>query len=646
MSHQSELIETDIDAYLLQHQRKELLRFLTCGSVDDGKSTLIGRLLYDSKMIYEDQLAAVRRDSLAVGTNDGEFDHALLTDGLKAEREQGITIDVAYRYFSTAKRKFIIADTPGHVQYTRNMATGASTCDLAIILIDARKGILEQTRRHSFITSLLGIRHLIVAINKMDLVDYSPEVFNEIKSSYTEFSARMMVDDVQFIPISARDGDNVVEPSTRMSWYKGPTMMHLLETVHIASDRNLIDLRFPVQYVNRPNADFRGYCGTLASGVVRKGEQVMVMPSRKLNRIKSIHMFHGDVEEACAPMSVTLTLEEELDISRGDTIVHPENLPKASDKFDAMLVWMSDDEMLPGKTYMIKHGSKVAMGSVSTLRYRVDVNTMRRDECPSLTLNEIGRCQLKLDRKLLIDSYQRNRSTGAFIMIDRMTNHTVAAGMILDRTSSDEVQGDLWASGPRTESLEASVGRISQDQRTARLGQKPAILFLTGLTGSGKTTLAHALEHRLFTDGRLAKVIDGQDLRLGLNKDLAFSPEDRSENIRRGIEVAKLFNDAGLLSICAFLAPHADVRQQVRAAIDDGRLILIHLAAPMEVCRERHRGDLYDAADRGDLVNFPGVSAPYDAPEDPDLVVPTHQWPIDRSVEEIRKLLIRRDIIS
>ncbi len=446
MSHRSDLIATDIDAYLAQHERKELLRFLTCGSVDDGKSTLIGRLLYDSKMIYEDQLAAVQRDSKIHGTTGDDFDPALLTDGLKAEREQGITIDVAYRYFSTAKRKFIIADTPGHEQYTRNMATGASTCDLAIILIDARNGVVEQTKRHSFITSLLGIKHVLVAINKMDLVGYRQDVFDRIHDDYTSFAARMSAEDVHFVPISALKGDNVVDPSSAMPWYDGSTLMHLLENVHIASDRNLIDFRFPVQLVNRPHLNFRGFCGTVASGVVRKGDEVMALPSQKKSRVKSIVTFDGELEEAFASQAVTLTLEDEIDVSRGDMIVHPGNVPRIEQKFDAMLVWMAEAPMVPGKQYLFKHANKTVSGTISTLRYQVDVNTLRSKDAPTLRLNEIGRCQISLSQPIAFDGYRRNRNTGALILIDRMTNGTIGGGMILDRTTSD--RDDHWHDKP------------------------------------------------------------------------------------------------------------------------------------------------------------------------------------------------------
>jgi len=443
MSHSSDLIATDIDAYLKQHEHKELLRFLTCGSVDDGKSTLIGRLLYDSKMIYEDQLAALEKDSATVGTTGGKFDPALLTDGLKAEREQGITIDVAYRYFSTAKRKFIIADTPGHEQYTRNMVTGASTCDLAIILIDARHGVMTQTKRHSFIVSLLGIKHVIIAINKMDLVDYSEETYDEIKKAYSDFTVTLDgMGDLHFLPLSALDGDNVVDKSENMPWYEGGTLMHMLENVQIASDRNLIDFRYPVQYVNRPHLDFRGFCGTVASGRVRKGDEVMVLPSRKTSKVKSIVTFDGELEEAFTPLSVTLTLEDEIDVSRGDMLVRPNNVPKMADAFDATVVWMAEEPLVPGKQYAIKQGTKTVAGNISTLRYKIDVNTLHRAEAPTLALNEIGRCQVKLNQAVAFDGYRNNHGTGAFIVIDRITNVTVGAGMILQRTAGEKA--DHW----------------------------------------------------------------------------------------------------------------------------------------------------------------------------------------------------------
>ena len=644
MSHKSDLIATDIDAYLAQHERKELLRFLTCGSVDDGKSTLIGRLLLDSKMVYEDQLAAVQKDSVVHGTTGGDVDPALLTDGLKAEREQGITIDVAYRYFSTAKRKFIIADTPGHEQYTRNMATGASTCDLAVILIDARQGVLTQTKRHSFITSLLGIKHIIVAINKMDLVDYSQEVFDQIRNDYTAFAARMVSDDVHFIPISALKGDNIVNKSDRMPWYEGGTMMHLLETVHIASDRNLIDFRFPVQYVNRPNLDFRGFCGTVASGVVRKGDEVMALPSRRTSRVKSIVTYEGERDEAFAPLSVTLTLEDEIDISRGDMLVNTGNIPHVAEKVEAMIVWMDDEALVPGKPYLFKQGNKIVPGTINTLRYRVDVNTLQRHDAPTLALNEIGRCQISGTQAFIFDGYRRNQGTGALIVVDRLSNRTVGAGMIMDHTTSEQSEAH-WESEPTSDRLVASEGDVTADQRSARFGQRPCTVLLTGLSGAGKSSTAAALERELFGQGRAVTVLDGQNMRLGISKDLGFTADDRSENLRRSAEVAKLMNQAGMICICAFVAPREEVRQKAAALVGEERFLTVHLDAPVEVCRQRDQEGLYGAADAGDIAKFPGVSAPYEAPSNPDLVLATDATPLEECVRQIVTLLEEKKFI-
>ncbi|MEM7466098.1 MAG: sulfate adenylyltransferase subunit CysN [Pseudomonadota bacterium] len=643
MSHQSELIASDIDAYLAQHEQKELLRFITCGSVDDGKSTLIGRLLYDSKMIYEDQLATLQQDSKTHGTVGGDFDPALLTDGLKAEREQGITIDVAYRYFSTAKRKFIIADTPGHEQYTRNMATGASTADLAIILVDARHGVQTQTRRHSFITSLLGIKHVLVAVNKMDLVDYSEEVFEDIRKEYLDFAARLNITDLNFIPLSALLGDNVVDPTENMAWYQGPTIMKFLETVYIGSDRNLEDFRFPVQYVNRPNLNFRGYCGTIGSGIVRKGDEIVVFPSRKTSTVKEIHTYDGELEEAFSPQSVTLTLEDEIDISRGDVIARPGNVPRMNDRFDAMIVWMAEEAMVPGKTYLIKQTSNTVTGSISTLRYMVDVNTLHRSDAPTLNLNEIGRCTLKLNEPIPFDGYRRNRTTGAFIIIDRITNVTVGAGMIQERAAHESQ--DHWDDEPSSDSLHGEISHVSSAEREARFGQKPVTVLMTGLTGSGKTSLCYALERRLFDQGRACMVLDGQNMRLGISKDLGFSAEERSENLRRSAEVAKLVNESGMICLAAFVAPSEEVRQRVAAEIGDDRFLVVHLSAPVEVCRERDQDGHYALADEGEIANFPGVSAPYDAPTKPDLVLATHELSINECVDQLVTLLEEKDVI-
>jgi bifunctional enzyme CysN/CysC len=644
MSHQSSLIATDIDAYLAQHERKELLRFITCGSVDDGKSTLIGRLFYESKMIYEDQLAAIRKDSSRYGTTGGEVDLALFTDGLEDERQQGITIDVAYRYFSTDKRKFIIADTPGHEQYTRNMATGASTADLAIILVDARHGVLTQTKRHSFIVSLLGIRHVVVAVNKMDIVGWDEAVFERIRADYQAFAARLELPDVHFLPISALKGDNVVTNSAHMPWYTGSPLMTLLETVYIGSDRNLEDFRFPVQLVLRPNLDFRGFAGTIASGIIRTGDEVMSLPSRRKSRVKSIVTFDGELAEACAPQSVTITLDDEIDSSRGDMLVRPGNQPKVDNRFEALVVWMAEEKLVPGKQYLFKQTSKVTPGAVSTLRYRVDVNTLHREDAPGLALNEIGRCAITLTEPIMHDAYRRNRTTGAFIIIDRLTSATVGAGMILDR-EPEEGRGTAHWDAAAAEHLHGLASAVTPAEREARFGQKPVTLLLTGLTGSGKSTLAAALERRLFKMGRAVGVIDGQSLRLGISRDLGFSAGERSENLRRGAEIARLFNEAGLICIAAFVAPEETVRQKAAERIGRERCLVVHLAAPLDVCRQRDTDGHYPRADAGELTNFPGVSAPYEPPPAPDLVLPTHQWPVARCVDELVALLESRGVI-
>jgi len=644
MSHHSDLIATDIDAYLAEHERKELLRLLTCGSVDDGKSTLIGRLFYDSKMIYEDTLRALERDSAIHGTTGGGFDPALFTDGLKAEREQGITIDVAYRYFSTAKRKFIIADTPGHEQYTRNMATGASTCDLAIILVDARNGVVTQTRRHSFIVTLLGIKHVLVAINKMDLVGFSEEVFEKIRADYKDFAARLDVSDLHFIPISALKGDNVVDPSPNMPWYRGSTLMNFLDTVYIGSDRNMEDFRFPVQYVNRPHLDFRGFCGTVASGIVRRGDEVMALPSRTTSRVKSIVTLDGELEEAFCPQAVTLTLEDEIDISRGDMIVRPRNVPKLEQRFDAMLVWMAEQPLVTGKQYLFKQTTKMVTGTVDALRYRVDVNTLHRQDASSLRLNEIGRCAVTLTEPIAFDDYRRNRVTGAFIVIDRITNGTLGAGMILARATGDQ-RHDHWDDAPLARTLHSQQSNVTVEERASRFGQTGVTILLTGLTGSGKSSIAYTLERRLFDAGQASVVLDGQNMRLGISRDLGFTAEDRSENLRRSAEVAKLMNDAGLISIGAFVAPSEEVRQRAAHVIGAERFLVVYLSAPVEVCRQRDQRGQYAKADNGEIASFPGVSSPYEPPPAPDLVLPTHELSVEQCADRILEMLRQKNVI-
>ncbi len=644
MSHQSELIAKDILAYLEQHERKELLRFITCGSVDDGKSTLIGRLLYDSKMIYEDHLAQLESESKVHGTTGGSFDPALVTDGLRAEREQGITIDVAYRYFSTAKRKFIIADTPGHEQYTRNMATGASTADLAIILIDARHGVLTQTKRHSFIVSLLGIRHVIVTVNKMDLAGYSQARFDEICEDYKDFASRLDLPDLHFIPIVALHGENVVDPSQNMPWYRGSTLMNFLESVYIGSDRNLEDFRLPIQYVNRPNLDFRGFCGTIASGIVRRGDEIMVLPARRTTRVKKIVTYDGELEEAFCPQSITVVLEDEVDCSRGDMIVRPGNVPKVSNAFDATIVWLNADAMIPGKTYLFKHTSQTVAGQIDSLRYRVDVNTLHRSPAPDLQLNEIGRCSITLNQAIYFDAYRRNRGTGAFIIIDRLTNATVGAGMISDRDAVRQ-RTAAWEAEDKIATTTEVRSEVSSDERAARFGQKPATLLLTGLTGTGKSTIARAVERLLFDRGRAVMVMDGELMRRGINVDLGYATEDRSENLRRSSHVARLINDAGLICVAAFLAPSQSVRDRVAEVIGRERFLVVHCTADEATRKARDTKGHYALAESGRMPNFPGVSALYETPENPDLVLDTQNMSVDQCAETVVELLTRKGFI-
>ncbi len=555
MSHQSELISSDINAYLAQHENKELLRFLTCGNVDDGKSTLIGRLLHDSKMIYEDQLEAIKSDSIKSGTTGEEIDLALLVDGLQAEREQGITIDVAYRYFSTAKRKFIIADTPGHEQYTRNMATGASTCDLAIILIDARYGVQTQTKRHSFITSLLGIKHTIIAVNKMDLVDNSQGVFEQIKADFIEFSKDLQMNDLHFVPMSALKGDNVVNRSDDMPWYQGAPLMEILETVEIASDRNLNELRMPVQYVNRPNLDFRGYCGTLASGIVRPGDEITALPSGKSSRVKAIVTQDGNLDEAFAPMAITLTLTDEIDISRGDMIVHSANVPPVINRFEATLVWMNEAPLLQGKEYLIKIGTTTIAGRATTMRHKIDVNTLEQQATSKLELNEIGLCEISVDRPIVGDDYASLPGTGAFIVVDRLTNLTVGAGMI--RAGSTQLVDDASALTMVSES------QVSRSDRERRYGQKAIKLYLVGASSAQRHAAAYTLEKRLFDAGRSAAVLCEATLQQGVNQDLGSDGDSREQACLRQDEVANLMVNQGLICLCTGEQAPADADQVI-----------------------------------------------------------------------------------
>jgi bifunctional enzyme CysN/CysC len=635
-----DLSREDVHTYLARHQKKELLRFLTCGSVDDGKSTLIGRLLHDTKTIYEDQLAAVKRDSAKVGTTGaGQIDLALVTDGLKAEREQGITIDVAYRYFSTDRRKCIIADTPGHEQYTRNMATGASTCQLAIILIDARRGVQTQTRRHSFIVSLLGIRHVVVAVNKMDLVGHARDVFERIKDEYSGFVAKLDLRDVTFIPLSALKGDNVVSRSDAMPWYSGPPLLDHLETVHIAGDRNLTDLRFPVQYVVRPDLDFRGFAGTVASGILRTGDEVLVLPSGQRSRVKSIVTYDGELDEAFAPQAVTVTLTDEVDVGRGDMLVRPDRPPQVSSQIEAMVVWMAEQPLVPGRTYTLKHTTRQVAAEVAAFRYGVDVNTLEHRAVARLGLNEVGHVQLGLTQALACDPYRTNAATGAFILIDRLTNNTVAAGMILE--AGGRAQGAGWAAEPAA-LLKVRDSLVTPAERERRYGQVPVTVLLVGLTGSGKSRIAYALERRLWDEGRAVTVLYGQNMRQGLNRDLGFTADDRSENLRRSAEVARLMNDTGVITVAAFVAPHEAVREKAKQVIGRDRVLEVYCTAPMEVLRARDQSGAYRLADEGRIAQMPGVTAAFEEPKAPDLVLRTDQLGVDESVGRIVELMKSR----
>ncbi len=622
------LIAENIEAYLDLHQNKTLLRFITCGSVDDGKSTLIGRLLYDSKMIFEDQLAALEADSKRVGTQGQEIDFALLVDGLAAEREQGITIDVAYRFFATEKRKFIVADTPGHEQYTRNMVTGASTADLAVILIDARKGVLTQTRRHSYLAHLIGIRHLVLAVNKMDLVGYDQDVFDSIVEEYGEFAREIGIAEFTPIPISGFKGDNItVAPSDNTPWYEGPSLIHHLETVEIAdAAAQAHSFRMPVQWVNRPNLDFRGFSGLISSGEISPGKEVRVIPSGKTSRVKSIVTLNGDLDVAVAGQSITLTLEDEVDCSRGDVIAIADDPPQVADQFEATVVWMSDEAMIPGRGYWLKLATQTVTATVAEPKYEINVNTMEHLAAKTLQLNSIGVAEVTTDRPLTFERYSDSRTLGGFILIDKITNATVAAGMI--HFSLRRAQNVHW------QALE-----IGREQRAALKGQKPAVLWFTGLSGSGKSTIANLVEKKLHALGKHSFLLDGDNIRHGLNKDLGFTEADRIENIRRVGEVARLMSDAGLIVITAFISPFRAEREMVRAMLPEGEFVEIFVDTPLSVAEERDVKGLYRKARSGELKNFTGIDSPYEAPEKPEIRIDTTttspEAAADRIVERI-----------
>ena len=634
-----------LDTFLKQVREQELLRFVTAGSVDDGKSTLIGRLLHDAKSIYEDHLAALHRDTQRMGREGIDF--ALLTDGLKAEREQGITIDVAYRHFSTPKRRFIIADTPGHEQYTRNMATGASTANLAVILIDAKNGVTTQSKRHGFLASLLGIPHLVVAVNKMDLVGYSRQAFEEISAEYAQFAAKLQSRDLTFIPMSALNGDNVVQRSTNMPWYEGPPLLAHLENVHIASDQNLIDFRFPVQYVLRPHHDFRGYCGTVASGVVRVGEEISILPSGKTTRVSRIIRGYQDVSYAFPPQAVTICTEHEIDIARGDMIAHPANVPWVAREVEALVVWMDEKPLEVGKQYVVKHTTNTTRGTFVEIRYRIDPNTLHREEINTLRLNDIGRTALSLTHPIYCDEYQKNRQTGAFIIIDPITNFTSGAGLVIDRAHRYEPAGKSIAKGEvKSREITRQTGKVTRKDREKLLGQKGITIWLTGLSGSGKTTIAYELERRLIEMGRACFVLDGDNIRHGLNRDLGFSDADRSENIRRVAEVAALMNDAGLIVITAFISPFAKDRSHAREIIGNERFIEVFVDAPIELCEQRDPRGLYRKARAGEIPEFTGITSPYEPPEKPDVRIDTSTTSPGEAIEMLLRKIVSDEGIS
>ncbi|MEL6666728.1 MAG: sulfate adenylyltransferase subunit CysN [Pseudomonadota bacterium] len=623
MSHVDALIAEDISAYLEAHENKSLLRFITCGSVDDGKSTLIGRLLYDSKMIFEDQLDALENDSKKHGTQGENIDFALLVDGLSAEREQGITIDVAYRFFSTDRRKFIVADTPGHEQYTRNMATGASTADLAILMIDARKGILTQTRRHSFIASSLGIRKLVLAINKMDLVDYDEAVYNRIEQDFLDFAQELSAGiEIQAIPMSALAGDNITSNSDNMSWYQGPPLMEYLETVPVDDERVNAPFRMPVQWVNRPNLDFRGFSGQIASGRIKPGDKVKTLPSAKETTIERIVVHGGDLKEAIAGQSVTLTFADEVDTSRGDVICAAGEPAEVADQFQARVLWMADSEMLPGRRYLLKIGAKTVTATVLDLKFGIDVNTIQDKPAKTLGLNDFGVITLALDQPIAFDPYDQNRETGGFILIDRLSNNTVGLGLIdfaLRRAGNIHWQA-----------LDVDRAALAKQKE-----QKPAVLWFTGLSGSGKSTIANALQQKLFAMGKHTFVLDGDNVRHGLNRDLGFTDADRVENIRRVSNVSKLMSDAGLITLVSFISPFRSERQMARNMMQDGEFVEIFVDTPLEVAEERDVKGLYKRARAGEIKNFTGLDSPYEAPESPEIVINTVEQSAEQAADEI-----------
>ncbi len=627
MAHIDPLIADDIDAYLDRHQHKSLLRFITCGSVDDGKSTLIGRFLYESKLVFEDHLAALEADSKKVGTQGGELDFALLVDGLAAEREQGITIDVAYRFFSTERRKFVVADTPGHEQYTRNMVTGASTAELAVILIDARKGILTQTRRHSFLVSLLGIRHVVLAVNKLDLVDYSQEVYEQIDADYRTFAAELGITDIVSIPLSALRGDNVTEHSLNTPWYTGPTLIEHLETIEVDDDTDTQPFRFVAQWVNRPNLDFRGYSGIIVGGTVRPGDRIRVVPSGVESTVSRIVTYDGDLELATSGESVTLCLTDEVDVSRGDVIAGCLDPPSVADQFETNLVWMSEEGMVPGRRYLVKIGGTTVGATIDDPKYQINVNTLEHVAARTLELNQIGVANLYLEKPIPFDSYVDNRDMGGFIVIDRMSNNTVGAGLINFALR-------------RADNVHWQAIEVDGTAHATLKGQRPAVLWFTGLSGAGKSTIANIVERKLHAEGRHTYLLDGDNLRHGLNRDLGFTTTDRVENVRRTAEVASLMADAGLIVLVSLISPYRAERRMARDLASSHRFLEIYVDTALDVAESRDRKGLYAKARRGEIPNFTGIGAPYEAPENPDLHISTSQYTAEEAADAVIRMII------
>ena len=631
MSHSAnDFLVSDIDAYLQRHDRKTMLRFITCGSVDDGKSTLIGRLLYDSQLVFEDHLSALEADSKKVGTQGGDLDFALLVDGLAAEREQGITIDVAYRFFSTERRKFIVADTPGHEQYTRNMVTGASTAELALILVDARAGVVTQTRRHSFLVSLLGIRHVVLVVNKLDLVDYDEEVFDRVAEDFKAFASEIGIDNVMCIPLSALRGDNVTAPSVHTPWYGGPTLLEHLESVEIDDTPNDGPFRMPVQWVNRPDHDFRGFSGLVVGGSVRPGDRVRVLPSGRESTVARLVTMDGDLSQAEVGQSITVTLADEVDVSRGDVLALATAAPPVADQFEATIIWMSEQEMLPGRSYLLKIGARTVGVTPAQPKYKVDVNTLEHRAAKTLGLNEIGVCNINLDAPVPFDPYAENRDMGGFILIDRLTNATVAAGL-------------LHFALRRADNLHWQAIEINRTAHATLKGQRPCAVWFTGISGAGKSTIANIVERKLHEQGRHTYLLDGDNVRHGLNKDLGFTDADRVENIRRVAEVASLMVDAGLIVLVSFISPFRAERQMARELIGPDGFVEVHVDTAVAVAEARDRKGLYGKARRGELTNFTGIDSPYEVPESPEIHIDTrHHTPeeaADRVVSFLRHVV-------